>query len=58
MGGWHERYLINKNVEKRIDYVIDDLKYKISRAKSQIEYLQNDIIRWEEELKKIDKEVL
>ena len=51
MGGWHERYLINKNVEKRIDYVIDDLKYKISRAKSQIEYLQNDIIRWEEELK-------
>ena len=58
MGGWHERYLINKNVDKRIDYIISDLKYKISSAKSNIEYLQSDIIRWEEELKKIDKEVL
>lgn len=58
MGGWHERYLINKNVDKRIDYIISDLKYKISSAKSKILYLQSDIIRWEEELNKIDKEVL
>lgn len=52
VGGWRERYLVRANAEKRIDYIVYNLKTKIKECEYYIQYNQNKLERYKEELRK------
>lgn len=42
VGGWHERFLINKNAKKNPEKVIDYITYKIDSVEREVKSLTND----------------
>ncbi|MGG1652243.1 hypothetical protein ABHN03_03845 [Paenibacillus sp. NRS-1775] len=42
VGGWHERYLVNKNAKKNIEIVIEFIKAKIDSNEREIRNLTSD----------------
>jgi hypothetical protein len=55
IGGWHERYLVNKNAKPNKELMRENILDKIEEAKSKIRSAEYSIERYKDKLKALDE---